>query len=299
MYSRFHLVMIASILLLTVFIVVAFFTLQRETGFREQGLSVGRATLSAAANQVTSVVANLQDRVHIFVEEQQRQIRHLATNGQDDAAIEEVQRLLKRRFPHYFAFTITDVQGHPLLEDVESLVGDLCRQDLQHYSQRVVSLGTAYRNPTWLHPLPGNYHFDVMAHWQGAIGALNRGGVFFVSFRPDLLVRVLKRHALPGYQLLLVKDDDRSLIEMSAAGSRDELEREIHLTAAEQQRIEMSRAIDGTAWRLMLLPDADLQGNFQRRIWLQAAAVMGLALVLTLLLLGWSAWHHRKGNFEL
>jgi len=289
MYSRFHIVMLASVLLLMVFLFAAWQGMQREQAFEESAFNVGRSTLSAAANEIEVVVRSLQDRIQLFAREYQGQIQHLAHNPDDGDAHEQLSALLKDYFPYYFAFTISDDQGRPLLEDIESLVGEMCQQDLQHYSDLVVTRGAAYRNRPLLHPLPGNYHFDVMAAWRDRNQYPSSRGVFFVSFRPAPLSKALRHHGLPGYQLLLVQQDDPALIEASARGARDKLQREIRLSDAEMQRITLSRAVDGSGWKLVLLPDADLLSKERRRIWSQSAVMVAVALGLVILVLFISA----------
>ena len=297
MYSRFHVILVVSILLLMVFILTSGQAMQRQRHFEETRFTLGTAALRAASNEIETLIHTLQDRIHIFAEEHRNTILDLVTNPDDEQAKEQLEQGLGRRFPHYFAFTIADRQGHLLLEDIESLVGDICVGDLRHYSSLVVNRGTAYHNPPWLHPQPGNYHFDIMAAWKGPIGSEPDSGVFFVSFHPELLSEVLRKHPLPNDQMLLVKDDDPSLIEVTTNGARDQLQRDIRLDATEQARIALSREVPGTRWKLVLLTDAGLEERFRRTLWQDAAMIMGLALLLVILTLATFSWlRHRKAQ---
>jgi len=277
--------MVASVLLLVVFLLAAGHGMQREQAIEENAFAVGRTTLGAAASEVESLVRNLQDRIQLFAREHQLEIQHLAHVPDDDDAREQLTGQLKSYFPYYFAYTISDDDGRPLLEDIESLVGRMCQHDLQHYAQLVVTRGAAYRNRPVLHPLPGNYHFDVMAPWRDHNGRVASRGVFFVSFRPGLLSEALRRFSLPGYQIMLVLQDDPALIEASAQGSRDQLKRDIRLSPEEMQRVSQSRSVEGTGWKLLLLPDADLMDKTRRQIWTQVAMIVGAALLLVIVLL--------------
>lgn len=285
MYSRLQVVMIASTLLLAVFLLAAWNGMQRQQAFEENAFTVGRATLSAAASEIEVMVRNLQDRIQLFAREHQGLIQQLAHSPDDEAAREQLSKRLKDYFPYYFAFTISDDKGRPLLEDIESLVGEACKQDLQHYSELVVTRGAAYRNSPVLHPLPNNYHFDVMAPWRDHNGHMPSRGVFFVSFHPGLLSEALRRHTLPGYQLILVQQRDPALIEASARGSRDQLKRDIRLSKDEQKRILLSRSVETSGWKLVLLPDKGLMAETKRQIWSQVALVVAAILALAIVLL--------------
>lgn len=294
MYTRFHAVLLVSILLLMVFILTTGQALERLQHFEETRFVLGKATLKAVANEIETLIHTLQDRIHLFAEEHQSEIRALAANADDEAAKERLGKALGRRFPHFFAFTITDRRGQPLLEDIESLVGAICEQDLRHYAQLVVSRGAAYHNSPWLHPQPGNYHFDIMASWKGDYRGGVDDGVFFVSFHPDLLSGILRKHRLTDDTLILVKDDDPTLIEVTTAGARDRLQRDIRLNATETARTSLSRQVAGTGWRLLLLADEGVMETYRGQVWRDAALLMGLALLLILAVLGGSAYLHRQ-----
>lgn len=284
--------MVASVLLLVVFLLAAWHGMQRQRAYDEHAFTIGRTTLKAAASEVETMVRNLQDRIQLFAREYRAEISDLAQNTDDTRLRALLSERLSSYFPDYFAFTIADSDGHPLLQDIDSMVGQRCQADLQHFSKLVVTRGAAYRNRPVLHPQPDNFHFDIMAPWQGRNG--NNGsaarGVFFVSFRPPLLTEVLRHNSLPGYQLLVVRQDQPTLIEASARGSRDQLLREGHLDEQEMARISQSRSIAGTGWKLVLLPDVELQTKVQREIWTQVALIIAAVVLLAVLVLLASAW---------
>lgn len=287
MYSRFHIIMVASVLLLVLFLLAAWQGMQRQHSHDEHALTLGRTTLKAAATEIESTVRNLQDRIQLFAREYRADISELAQNTDDAETRARLNERLSSYFPDYFAFTIADTDGHPLLEDIDSMVGQRCQTDLQHFSELVVTRGAAYRNPPVLHPQPDNFHFDVMAPWRGRSsgnGGLSRG-VFFVSFRPSLLTEVLRRNSLPDYQLLMTQQAKPTLIEASARGSRDQLVREGHLDEEEMARISQSRIVEGTGWKLVLLPDEGLDARVQREIWTQVASTVAGVLLLAVLVL--------------
>jgi len=92
----------------------------------------------------------------------------------------------------------------------------------------------------------------------------------------------------------MVRQDQPSLIEASARGSRDQLVRDQNLDEREMADISQSRVIDGTGWKLVLLPDEGLQAKVQREIWTQVALIVAGVLLLVVLVLLLSAWLNRK-----
>lgn len=296
MYSRFHLVMLLSILLLIVFLPTSWHAMQRLNDFEQGRFKLASAALRATGDDIETRIRTLQDRVQRFATEHSAQILELADNPDDQAVQERLRLALAQRFTDVFAFTITDRRGRPLLEDIEDWIGPACARDLRRFSKLVVSRGAAYHNSPRLHPQPGHFHFDIMASWTGHYRDFPQGGVFFVSFRPALLSELLNKHRLSGFQTLLVKDDDPGLIEVSGNGSRDRLARPARLSAEETERVFASRPVAGTGWRLLLLTEQGAGDAFRRAVWLDAVATLALASAAMLLLVAGFGLVQRRGR---
>lgn len=233
--------------------------------------------LKTVSHEAGIITSSMRRRADVFAIEYQPQIGELARNPGDDAAREFLEEKIALHFPEHFAFTITDASGAVMLENIEGLVGDVCQQDIQKFSSGQHTGGGKRINQLRIHPQPFNYHFDIMSHW----GTADNQGTFFVSFRPDQLVDLLSQREFPGFQLMLIKRDDNNLIEITAAGTRDQLQRDIHLTEQEAQRIEYSTALPGTWWTLVVLARENLFSDYRRTIRWQSLFVFLVLLVTT------------------
>lgn len=172
-------------------------------------------------------------------------------------------------FPDAFAFTLADRDGRAIIDDFDGLMGEVCQKNIQHFA--------AHREGQriFIHPHPEVYHYDQMVH----VGE----HIFFVSFRPDAIVRVLAENAYLGQELLLLKRGGR-LIEVTAQGTRNRLQRDFHLSRAEEDAILFQAPVAGTEWLATALPIADAVTSQERGIIrnfaASAALVLGLAGIL-------------------
>ena len=212
-----------------------------------------------AAGIIEVYIKEVRHRVDLFAEEQGEMISSLSRRPADDELRENFSEKIIRHFPDFFAYTITDNLGEVLLDDLEGKVAGLCQADIHRFA-------AGEDQDVFIHPNPVGYHFDIMSHWKNLAG---EHGIFFLSLNPEVLVRILANSQLHGHSLFLVSRDKPGLIEISARGTRDSLEREIHLEPEELSRIGYSSDIEGTAWTLVDLPAANLfsanKNQLQRR----------------------------------
>jgi len=195
--------------------------------------------------------------VELFASRERENIRLLSIDPENSVARDELEARLAQYIPDYFAFTIADASGAPLLDDFEGNVGEVCRMDIRNFSQE------PHPQELFIHPNPLQYHFDIMTP---VALAGDRPGVFFVSFRPDVLGHLLKNSELPDHRLLLLHADDVGLIEITAEGARDKIEREIHLSDKEIESIYMQVDVPGSLWELVYLPDTEMFKSVRRQM---------------------------------
>ena len=210
-----------------------------------------------AARLIELYIKEVRQHVELFVEGQGKIISDLSRQPENEMLQEQFRDRVKRHFPDFFAYTITDAQGDVQLEDIESRVSDLCQADIHHFVE-------SNDQKVFIHPNPEGYHFDIMSRWQADNG---NEGVFFISFKPALLARILSNSQLHDHRLILLKRDKPGLIEVTDTGSRDVLKDRISLTPEELSRIGFSTEVEGSLWLLADLPDPGLP-TARYRLWI-------------------------------
>ena len=227
--------------------------------------------VSAAAGEIGLQIAELKRRVALFAQEESALIHAMATRPEDDEFQERFARKLGTHFPDRFAFTVTSESGEPLVYDFDDLVGELCQQDIRQFAT------DEHPYEVYIHPQPDAYHFDIMARWATPEG---ESGVFFVSFHPTVAARVLANSELVGYRLLVLLAGDSKLIELTAAGTRDRLSRDIRLSEEEFERLDVFEPIPGTRWLLTALPNEGQDDRVRETLWRETGMfIVALALI--------------------
>ena len=179
-----------------------------------------------------------------------------------------LKNALERRVPDMFTFTIANEEGTDILDDFNFKVGDICKIDIQNF------VLNTYRPEIRIHPLPGGYHFDVMIPF---VGFNNEVLVFFVSFIPREITRILESYTNLNYEVIVSSTLHQGLIEITEHGSRDMISEPFFLT---DQVVSSSIPIQGTVWESSVVPKPGLYSGYIKSIIADAAVLFGL-FVLT------------------
>ena len=181
------------------------------------------------------------------------------------------------------AFTVTGADGQPLFEDFDGLVGPVCQAAMRDFAQAEGQGADDVEIPP-IHPVPDAYHFDLISPWAMKGGG---SGLFFISMSPQRIAELLAaaEHA-SGDRIVIVNRDDPTLIEISAAGSRDAMKGEFRLEPEALVAGHFSADLVGTRWRLIVLPDdTALEATLTQVHVKVAALVIALLLISATLLL--------------
>lgn len=251
---------------------------ERAARFEATHRALARTTSAEVANQVSFILTERQRLVRLFAEDHLTLLQRLQREPESDAAYQKLEQSLRRSFPDFFAFTISDEQGKPLIADFEGYVGEICLQDVRAYAQ-------TGQYAARIHPNNFAYHFDIMADWPSVNGRTN---MLMVSFAPTELSKMLRAIEPPGHQLMLVSNTEPPLIEITAQGARDRTPREDYrLSPAELKQLLSSQSVEHSQWNVADFLRPDFEADFrQRNGWalllslLAVGLVMGAALVL-------------------
>lgn len=280
MIPRIQALLIAGMTLLLTVLVLIVFTQQRERDFNERQDLSQQALVRGAAHAITIHLLERKKNIRLFTDEYRQLFSRLLSYPSDENVRASIDLRLKERFSDYQEFTITNRNAQPL---VATEMGVICQDDVSGFSRELKRSGARNKaaNQIFIHPQPGNFHFDIMSPLGLEAGS---GRVFFVSFRTDEIVEILKTHEIPGTQLMLVRNDDFSLIEVASEGARDEIVRDARLTEQEIAYIKTFEEIAGTKWRLVDIPDIEYQERFRKNLWKEAGMIVLIFLLASFMM---------------
>jgi len=214
----------------------------------------------------------------LFAEQNRDLLSRFLVSDEAPELHQELNTLIAKHFPNHLAFTLRDVRNQLIPDDLGEQVGPICRNDIDLFWKdqgRLKTPETSGYKP-FIHPQGGNYHFDMMTLWETTS---NDSAVLFVSFLPTQLSQIISSFQLPGHTVVVVRDDQKNLIEMTAEGPRDVIKRDIRLSPEELGRVFHSIPIDHTRWVALVMPEAgfmeEQEWTIHRRAGLQ---ILGIAL---------------------
>lgn len=281
MLKRIEVFIVAVIFTLITAIVVIVYTMQREQEFTEHNRAIQESALQGAAYAINLQLLDKQRHVHLFLDEYASLIFRLISVPNDEKTLNDIKKRLQQRFPDFFTYTITDQNGIPILQNIESLVGATCQVDLSNFAQKTLaSSNRQLQNKVFVHPQPFHYHYDIMAPLYTTAGVR----VFFTSFYLNEIADILRTHEVPGGSLLLVKQSKPNLIEVSKLGARDKLSREPQLSAEERSQISVTKDIPNSDWRLVNLPNSDFEKQYIHDLWKEAITIISIVAIALVLL---------------
>ncbi len=291
MLKQMEVFLIAAIFVLVTAIVLIINTWQRVDEFKQHNKNTQQAVTTGAVYAIDNHLQNRHRHVQLFLDEYEQLILHLSRFPSDEQTANDIRNRLQQRFTDFFTFTITDRQGKPVLQNIDSLVGEACQLDLNNFAKIIKTTNKAVANKVFVHPQTFHYHYDIMAPMYSSgtsdmnamIGAESR--IFFASFYLKEIADILKTHEIPGQKLILVKQSNTSLIEVTPQGTRDKLSRDINLTKAEQERIQVHENIPNSLWQLVNLPDAKFEKSYLRKLWTEAIIIMCIVAFALFLLI--------------
>jgi len=269
----------ASLLLLMLAIVVVLTAWSEITVYRTvvaNQRQLARQSVEVVAAEISHYIANLRHSTRLLLQDRGGLVEALLADPEDSTRYRALAARLAAYHPEFFAFTLADSNGNVIYDDFGERIGALCRQDIQAFTHGGNS------DNLHLHPGPGVYHFDVMQPWPVDDGSRR---VFFASYRPNVVARLLQQGQVVGHRLILVRRDRPRLIEVTASGARDTLQRPIRLDDGEwrqQEKLGASLAVAQTNWQLLDLPDPTLFAQARRTGWLRGLGIIAAACLFAL-----------------
>ncbi len=248
----------------------------RLQDFKRSQETVANTTVHNARARIEELVAEKHRLVQLFANKYEGLIDAVYHNPDiGGAEYKALEAQVRDFFPDFFAITVADPDGKPVVEDFEGYVGEVCIADMHLYT-------TNGELNMRIHPNPYQYHVDVMAPWkhEGATG------MFFISFKPDFIANLLRAVEPLNHGLMLVGNDGSNMIEITSSGARNSIpdRNDFRLTQDELQRVLHQEPVPGTAWSLM---DLRREGYFEAEAsklkFVALGLFAGIAVVISVL----------------
>ncbi len=236
---------------------------------------LAQRAVAGTAELIELYLSDAERTLELFAQDNAETLGRLAHAPEDSELYDRLLDHVLRHFPDAFAMALADAQGNVLVDDFGGRVEAVCRRDIREFAR------SEHPHEVVVHPNPLGYHIDLMVPvtvsdgWQG---------IFFVSLSPERIAQILAESSPPGHRLFLIHRDRKGLIEISAEGSRNQLQRAFVLSPEEMASVLATRSLPGTRWELVDVVSPGLLATFGKRERLHAfvvfAGFLGVALFL-------------------
>lgn len=245
----------------------------REQEFMQSQRNLVENSVIGTSNQITQKIADLRQGIKLFAEKEKQLLKKIAENPDDLDSYDKLVDLAKAEFVNAVAITIANKEGDPYVEDFDGFILDICRKDIKAYSN------TRHPPNIFIHPNPLAYHFDIMVKVDIGLGEQS---IFFMSFSPELITRILNNGELYSHKLTLIKNDSSGLIEITSKGARDMLPSDnMRLSEKQHKNTIYSRPVLHTEWKLIDYPINDYLTRHLQQIWSKTYYVIALLLLFS------------------
>jgi len=249
--------------------IIIWISYQRISDFEKAQSNIAESTVVLVSKEVGKLINEQQRLVGIFTKNEHKLIERLAQSPNDNHLKDQISQKLKEYFPNHFTFTLADHEGTPIIDDFDGYIGERCLRDIKR-------IASGQGQNIHIHPNPYVYHIDIMTQW----GSIEKGGIFFVSFRTDFLSKFLSVSSPHRHELMLVNTEIQNLIEITEKGARINLKRDdFRLTEQEQGRILYSEPVAKTNWKLTDFREAELFSDYRNEIAMFSAAIIFIFLI--------------------
>ncbi|MEJ2360733.1 MAG: HAMP domain-containing sensor histidine kinase [Gammaproteobacteria bacterium] len=144
---------------LVISLILSWVAYMRIHDFESNQKDIAHSTIERAGEDISNIIDENRRLVRLFASDEHAMIARLASNTDNLKLREQLQKKIKRFFPHSFAFTIADSHGNPLLDDFDGYIGDICIEDMRN-------MISTRKYAVRIHTNPYVYHYDSMATWH-------------------------------------------------------------------------------------------------------------------------------------
>ena len=257
----------------------------RFNDFYESQNSIAIETTNIIHREIEKQLEQKKLLVTIFLEDHITLVSKLADSPGNEKLFTELNAKLKRYFPDFFSANIATEHGIPIIDDFEGNLGQLCIEDMRHFSKGKAQI-------IRIHPNPNIYHYDILIPFSSK----KKDFIFFVSFKPDDISSLLLTSQSTSHILMLIQKDRENLIEILDSGARDSLTTRLdyRLTQEEITRILASAPVKGSQWSVIDLHEPLLFSNYQKSIINESAIIFIIFSIIVFILTGFLYMGDRK-----
>jgi PAS domain S-box-containing protein len=199
-----------------------------------------KTALDGAAQELSMHINDMRQSTALLIENQRAAIQHLIDSPLDQAQYNKLYKRFKQVYPNLFSLSLADNHGRLLLDDIHGEIDEAAHRDLRNFALSGV------QPPLHIHAHPRGQYYSLLTR----IPTSDTGFVIlYLSFHPRNIVRLVESNQLQNYRLLLLRQDQRNMVEIDA-DQHSTLTTPGNLGEVLSQQISYRVPVPDTQWEL-------------------------------------------------
>ena len=239
---------------------------KHDQGMRNTASAIGKSL----ANTIELEVKQKSTLTRILASEYRKELLAGDPNRLPDA-LRKIAAMGQTMSTDFEFLVVADPDGRVSWIEGAENAGPLCEATIAEFARG----GYAVKPMLNVHGSRGRYHFDTMVHLEGL-----ESPIFFISFDLNVLVNHLSKFESKDMEIVAVNRNDPNQIAFSADGVTQNLAFGETLSNGILNQVLFETAIEGTDWRLEVLPSPDQLTDYSTDVYRTSFGFVLLSIAL-------------------
>ncbi|MCP3851113.1 MAG: PAS domain-containing protein [Gammaproteobacteria bacterium] len=242
-------------------------TIKNIEEFETSQNQLGQTSVNSAKEIIEQYLEQKKYSVNVFTHFFKPDLLKLLEVPENEKILSELSFEVNSLFPGFFTYNLISSDGIPLISQQSIKIGPICRTELN-----ATFKNTNINIPIKLHGKKNNnFHFDIRKLLYDDDG---RMFMFFVHFKMNNLVEIIKKNQLPHQVLLITHKDSPDHIILSADGIQSSLVFGSQLNYANRQLVLFQAPLRGTNWSISAYSSSGFIQNYVLSQWFYALTLL-------------------------
>lgn len=268
---------------------LTFFVQYESERYRQVQVHLAQSTTKGVVHALIQTIYQKRQSVDSLVKFENELLGQVLKSPNDLHRKNLLTSIIASRLPDYLSYTVAKSDGEILKNYQDPRLGNGCREDIIQFSKDPEE----NQNTLPLHNAGSeNYHFDVITHFDTEYG----DGIFFVSFKVQTILNLLQNAQIPGMSLLIVRDDNPSIIKIDVSDDGIKNTSKKLLSTDKLHSVIYQQTVPDTGWRIIALPDHQLFSDYKQLLTVRSIYAYG-ALAFIVIVILWRLWREEQFRY--
>ena len=255
--------------------IVIWSTLTNINKFKDYQIQLGITSVNSTKKSIEQYLQKKQNSLNTFTHYFKPQLLQLLEISEGSEILERLRFEITTHFPNYYTYNLISSDGIPLISQQSIKIGPICRTELNSvFKNHQLDIPFSLHGKT-----DDNFHFDIRNILYDNEDEMF---IFFIHFKMDDLIRLLKHSQLSNQVLLITHQKSPDHIIISADGVETSQTFGAQLNYASRQHQLFQAPIEQTEWVISVYSQSNFTKDYVISQWINAAILLVSLLLISL-----------------